>query len=135
MKLLIDTNVVLDVILNRTPWSADAARLLVAVERDQVAGYVAGHTITTVHYVVARATDRQTATTAVSDLLRLLPVVALGTPDFNHALVLGLTDYEDAVQAAASLKIGADYLVTRNPRDYRGAPVKTRSAGEVVALL
>ena len=62
-------------------------------------------------------------------------VVALGTPDFNHALVLGLTDYEDAVQAAASLKIGADYLVTRNPRDYRGAPIKTRSAGEVVALL
>lgn len=135
LTLLIDTNVILDVVLAREPWVRDAVALLDAVARGQAAGYVASHAITTVHYVVARARDRQVATAAVSDLLRLLAVVPLETADFQHALVLGLADYEDAVQAAAGLRIGADYVVTRNAQDYRGAPVTPRAAGEVLALL
>jgi hypothetical protein len=50
-------------------------------------------------------------------------------------LSLGLADYEDAVQVAACLTVGAHFLVTRNPRDFKSAPVVTRSAGEVLALL
>ena len=135
MRLIIDTNVVLDVILARAPWAAEAAALMAAAEAGSVEGLVAGHTITTVHYIVTRAAGRQTAGMAVSDLLRVAGVVPLEAADFHHALVLGLADYEDAVQAAACLKIGADYLVTRNARDYRGAPVVPRSAAEVLALL
>ena len=135
MRLLIDTNVILDVALLRAPWAADAAALLDAVERGQAEGHVASHAITTVHYVVERARDRRTAANAVSDLLRLLSVVPLEATDFHQALVLGLADFEDAVQAVACLRIGADYLVTRNERDYKGAPVTARSAGEVLALL
>ena len=75
------------------------------------------------------------AITAVGDLLQLVDVVALGRADFQRALSLGLADYEDAVQAAAYLRIGADALVTRNPRDFKRAPVVTRSAGEILALL
>lgn len=135
VKLLIDTNVILDVLLVREPWVGDAVALLEMVERDRVEGYVASHAITTVDYVVTRSRGRAMAATAVSDLLRLLPVIPLETADFQHALVLNLADYEDAVQAAASLKIGADYLVTRNERDFRGAPVSARSPGEVLALV
>lgn len=135
MKLLIDTNVILDVILAREPWVGDAQAVLDAIERSRAEGYVASHAITTVDYVVAKSRDRRAAATAVSDLLRLLPVVPLETADFQHALLLGLGDYEDAVQAAASLKIGADYLVTRNERDFRMAQISPRSPGEVLALL
>jgi hypothetical protein len=71
----------------------------------------------------------------VSDLLELVDVVALGRGEFQRALSLGLADYEDAVQVAAYLTMGADVLVTRNARDFKGAPVVTRSAGEVLALL
>jgi predicted nucleic acid-binding protein len=135
VRLLLDTNVILDVILGRAPWAAEAAALLAAVEAGRVEGFVAGHTVTTVHYIVAKAAGRQTAATAVSDLLRIVGVVPMESADFHHALVLGLADYEDAVQAAACLKVGADFLVTRNAKDYRGAPVSPRSAGEVLALL
>jgi hypothetical protein len=71
----------------------------------------------------------------VSDLLRLLQVVPLGDADFQQALVLGRGDLEDAVQAAAALKIGADYLITRNERDLRGFSIPIRTAGEIIALL
>ena len=134
-KLLLDTNVVLDVILARAPWDGDAVLLLDAISRGRATGFVAGHAVTTVHYIVERARGRVAAVTAVGDLLQLLDVVALDRADFQRALALGMDDYEDAVQAAACLRIGADALVTRNPRDFKRAPVGTRSAGEILALL
>ncbi len=62
-------------------------------------------------------------------------MVPLGTADFQRALGLALSDFADAVQAAACLHVGADYRVTRNPKDFQGAPVTTRAPGEVLALL
>jgi predicted nucleic acid-binding protein len=133
--LLVDTNVVLDVLLARAPWDAETALLLDAIAHGRAVGYVAGHTLTTIHYVVERAKNRTAAVTAVGDLLLLVDVVPLDAADFQRALALGLRDYEDAVQVAACLRVGADFLVTRNPRDFKGAPVATRSAGEVLAHL
>ncbi|MBX6333013.1 MAG: PIN domain-containing protein [Gemmatimonadaceae bacterium] len=134
-KLLIDTNVILDVVLARRPWAEDAALLFDVVARERARGYVASHAVTTVHYIVERERDRSTAATAVSDLLAVLDVVPLESADFQRALALRLRDYEDAVQVAAALRIGADYLVTRNEKDFKGAPVTSRSAGEILALL
>jgi predicted nucleic acid-binding protein len=135
VKLLLDIDIVLDVVLNRAPWAADAAVLLTAVEEGRANGFIAGHTITTIRYIIGKATDRTGATHAVSDLLRLLDVVPLGRADFQQALAPGLGDFEDAVQATAALRIGADYLVTRNEPDFRGIPVPIRTAGEILALI
>lgn len=133
--LLLDTNVILDVILAREPWIDDAAALLDAAARGAVLGLVAGHTITTVYYLVERARDRRTAITAVNDLLQVVAVVPLASADFHRVLSLGLRDFEDAVQAAACLRAGAHFLVTRNHRAFRGAPVAVRSPSEARALV
>jgi predicted nucleic acid-binding protein len=135
ITVLLDTNILLDVILDRTPWADDATALLDKIAKHEASGSVAAHAVTTVYYLVERAKGRAAATTAVSDLLDILDVVALDGADLRRALALGLKDYEDAVQAAACLKIGARFLVTRNERDFKGAPVAPRSAGEVLALL
>lgn len=133
--LLVDTNVILDVILERAPWAAEATLLLDAIARGAARGFVAGHAITTVHYIVEKPAGRTAAATAVSDLLQLLDVVPLERSDFQRALALTLKDYEDAVQVAACLKAGADYLVTRNGKDYKGAPVTARTPGELLGIL
>lgn len=133
--LLVDTNVVLDVALGRAPWARDAARLLDAVDRGRARGFVAGHAVTTVYYVVERARGRTAAVTAVGDVLAILRVVPLGAAEFQRALALHLKDFEDAVQAAACLAVGADYLVTRNGKDFKGAGVAIKTAGEVLAIL
>jgi predicted nucleic acid-binding protein len=134
IMLLLDTNVLLDVILDRSPWANDATMLLDVIASGRARGYVAGHAVTTVYYLVERDKGRAIATTAVSDLLDVLDVVPLEAADFRRGLALGLKDYEDAVQAAACLKIGARFLVTRNERDFKGALVSPRSASEVLAL-
>ncbi len=135
MRILFDVNVVLDVLLDRDEWVAESASLLDLAERGKVNGYVAGHTVSTVHYIVARAAGRRKAATAVTDLLRILHVVPIADSDFAQALVLGFADFEDAVQAAAALKIGADYVATRNASDFKSSPVKPRSPGEILALM
>lgn len=133
--LLVDTNVILDVILERAPWAEEGVLILDAVVRGAARGFVAGHAVTTLHSIVAREVGMASANTAMSDLLQLLTGVALDGADFQRALALGLEDYQDAVQVAAYLKIGADYLVTRNARDSRRAPVTVLSSGEVLALI
>ena len=61
--------------------------------------------------------------------------IPVGGADFLQALLLGIDDFEDAVQTIAALQIGADYLVTRNGRDFNGEFVEIRTPGELVALL
>ena len=135
MRILIDINVVLDVLLERSQWVEEAAGLLAAAERTRVNAYVAGHKITTAHYVVSRSRDKKVAATALTDLLRILEVVPVEKADFTQALVLGFSDFEDAVQVACAMKIGAEYLVTRNDKDFKGSPVPVLPAGAVLALL
>jgi predicted nucleic acid-binding protein len=135
VKLLVDTNIALDVLLAREPWAAEGALLFDAIERGEAEGYLAAHAITTIRYLIERARGRQTAANSVSDLLRILSVVPLDTHDFQHALALGLADYEDAVHVVAALHIGADYVVTRNAKDYRGSTVAVRSGAEVLPLI
>ena len=135
MKLLLDINVLLDVILQRNPWAESAAHLLTRIEEGDASGFVAGHTLTTVHYIVARARDRQSAAAAVTDLLRILEVVPIEKVDFNQALVLPMDDFEDAVQAAAALKIGVDYVVTRGEKGFRALSIPSVNTGEILSLL
>lgn len=133
--LLVDTNVILDVILQRQPWAPEAALLLDAVVRGRARGFVAGHAVTTVHYIVEREAGRTAANTGVSDLLQILAVIPLDAADFHRAQAMGLRDYEDAVQVAACLKVGADYLVTRNGKDFKGAPVALHPPGVLLGIL
>jgi predicted nucleic acid-binding protein len=118
VKLLLDINVVLDVVLAREPWAADSARLLAAVERGDHEGWVAAHTVTTVHYLVARARGRKAAALAVADLLDVVGVAAVGADEIRRALLMDLPDFEDGVQAACAQKVVADALVTRDAKGF-----------------
>jgi len=135
MKLLLDINVLLDVLLQRDPWAEPAANLLTQIERGEAEGFVAGHTLTTIHYVVSRARDQQLAAAAVTDLLRFMELIPVEKVDFSQALVLPMDDFEDAVQAAAALKIGVDYIVTRDEKGFGGLSIPSVNSGEILSLL
>lgn len=129
MRLLLDINVILDVVLAREPWAGDAARLLALVERGEHEGWVAAHTVATVHYLVGRARDRQAADLAVSDLLDIAAVAPVGEAELRRALVLDLPDYEDAVQAACALAVAADALVTRDATGFAALDLPVLTPG------
>jgi predicted nucleic acid-binding protein len=135
VKLLLDINVLLDVLLDREPWSEAASQLLSAIESAKTQGFIAPHTLPTIYYVMAQSRDRSVAAAAVTDLLRILDVAPLTKADYQEALALPITDFEDAIQAAAASKLRVDYLVTRNGKDFKGAAVPVSDPATVLALL
>lgn len=135
LSVLLDTNILLDVILARSPWDQEAVWLLDAAARGQVKAYMAAHAVTTIHYLVEKARGKRKALTAISDLLSVLNVVPLDSSDFQRALSLELSDFEDAVQVSAALRAGAGYLVTRNARDFEGATIAIVDASQMLALI
>ena len=135
MKLLLDTNVVLDVLLEREPFAEPARRLWALVESGKAEGVLAAHTVTTVWYLAAEARTRAFAREVVSLVAEVFGVAAVDRGVVRRALGLDLADFEDAVCAAAAEGAECDLLVTRNGKDYRQSPVTAVDPMTALALI
>jgi predicted nucleic acid-binding protein len=135
MKVLFDTNVILDVLLNRDPFSRSAARLFSYVETGDLAGYVCATTITTTHYLAGRAVSRQASKEQVQNLLKLFDVTPVNRLVLEAALNLEMSDYEDAVLAASAHHAGMNALVTRDMRDFKNGPLPVHSPEQLLKIL
>jgi predicted nucleic acid-binding protein len=135
VKLFIDINVVLDVLAQRELWFNDSARLLAHVEQGGATGHIAAHTLTTLHYLLARHLGQQKTAAVLIDLTGLLRVEPVDHQVLQQALALGWRDFEDAVQAVTAAQCQADYLVTRNPRDFRQSLAPVITPSEFLVLL
>ncbi|MBN3950459.1 MAG: PIN domain-containing protein [Nostoc sp. NMS7] len=128
MRVLFDTNVLLDALLAREPFVADAAFLLETVESGQVEGFMSATTVTDVHYLVRRQTrSAEVAIAAVTQLLGLMEICAVDRGVLEQAIALGLTDFEDAVQVASAIKLGLEAIVTRDLDGFTGSPIRVLS--------
>jgi len=115
MQVLFDTNVLLDAVLAREPFLADAAFLLEAVETGQIVGVISATTVTDIHYLVGRQTrSRETAISAVTQLMALMEIGAVDRRTLEQAIALDLADFEDAIQLACAIALGLDAIVTRD---------------------
>ena len=134
MRLVLDTNVVLDVLAHREPFCADAVRVLSIVETGAAEGFVAAHTVSTLFYLLNRGIGSRRARSGLLDLLRIVDVVAVDHDRILQALAMDWEDFEDALQAACAVKADADYLLTRGQRGFVGADVTVLSPAEFLGL-
>jgi predicted nucleic acid-binding protein len=134
-QVLLDINVVLDVLANREPFAADAEAVLAKIEAGVIRGYVAAHTITTLHYLMSKHLGKAKARRVLTDLLQVLQVVPVDEDRLRHALGLNWTDFEDAVQAACAEKAEVDYLVTRDKKGFKRSAVRPVTPPEILALI
>jgi len=123
MKVLFDTNVVLDLLLDRVPHAQTAAVLFSHVESGRSSGCVVATTITTVHYFVEKYRAKQTARTAIRDIISIVDVAQVDRLVIDKAIVSSVTDFEDAVLDEAACRCGANAIITRNLRDFKRARV------------
>lgn len=135
MKLFLDTNILLDLLLDRAPHAEAAVRVLAAIEAGQVAGFIAGITIPNIHYILHDLHKRRDPYPALGSLLELLEVVPTSKKILQDALQSGFKDYEDGIQHASALAARCTHLVTRNARDYRKSKLTVATATEMAALL
>lgn len=135
MKLLLDLNVIVDVLQRREPHFEASARVWAAVENGPLDGCIAAHSVTTLFYLLTRYLDRTAATTAIHDLVAVFGIAKVDEGVVRSALSYGWRDFEDAVQMAAAAAAQADFLVTRNPKDFKAGPVPVLQPAEIPALL
>lgn len=134
-RVLLDVNVVLDVLANREPFAKDAEAVLARIEDGELRGYVAAHTVTTLHFLLSKHLSKAKARKVLLDLLQLVGVVSVDEDRLRHALGMGWAYFEDAVQAACAESAETDFLVTRDKSGFKRSAVKPVTPSELLALV
>lgn len=135
MKVLFDTNVILDVLLERQPFVEAAVELLVKVENGDLIGYLGATTLTTIHYLSSKATDRSTALTHVRNLLAIFEVAPISRVILEEALDADFDDFEDAVLYASARHVSVDAIVTRDAMGFKVASIPVFLPHELLQAL
>jgi predicted nucleic acid-binding protein len=135
MIVLLDTNILLDVIQDRSPYNASAARVWKLVEENAMAGYVSAISFNNIFYIARKQVGSDKALDAVRLIRRLFQIVPLDEFVIDRALAEPGSDFEDAIQAAAAIHISADHLVTRNSSHFNFKDVSAVSAEELLAIV
>lgn len=123
MRVLIDTNIVLDFLQEREPFAENAARLFERIDNREIEGFIAATTITNIYYIVRRAAGVVVAQDAITQILSELNICAVDRDVLEQALALNFQDFEDAVQYVCALVHGVDVIVTRDATGFVSAEI------------
>ena len=120
-NVLIDTDVILDVFLDREPHNRQSKSAMVLLGRKRFHGHVTATIVVNVYYHVRKNLGKKVAAQCVRDLLNTeeIKIQAIDKETLTAALTSNMTDFEDAVQAAAAKIAEIDFIVTRNIRDFQ----------------
>ena len=133
MKLLIDTNIVLDVLLKREPFYKNAVKVMNLAQYDDVQEYVSASAVTDIYYIAYKQIkDRTFVLNLIKKLLMVVAVAAVSEQEIRNALETGWKDFEDAVQYSIALIGEMDGLITRNPKDYECSDVNIWSPEQII---
>jgi len=135
LKVMVDTNVVLDVLLAREPFVDSAAEIFGLIEQSKLEGFLCATTITTVDYLLTQSITGAESRRALQHLMELFELAPINRPVIEEALRSRISDFEDAVVEQAARLAGVDIIVTRNTKDFRKSDVKTLDPEELLSTL
>lgn len=133
MRVLVDTNIVLDFLLQREPFSQDAELLFQAIDVGEIVGYVTATTLTDIFYISRRHTRSvEQARQAVSEILTAMMICPVDRVVLESAFNSGLADFEDAVQIFSAVIQGSEAIVTRDAQGFLSSPIPVLSIQELL---
>ena len=135
MRILLDTNVVLDVLLNREPWVAEASAIWKANDDGRIVGYLMASALTDIFYIARRLAGREAARAAVQTCLDAFEFCPVDRHTLEQALLLSGTDFEDNLQMVCAEIAQLDAIVTRDPGDFKNSTITALTPANVLARL
>ncbi len=135
MRVLLDTNILLDVLLDRAPFVTDSSAIWAACDAGQIVGAIPASTLTDIFYIARRTTDLATAQIAIGLCLATFDICPVDRATLERAAALPGADFEDNVQLACALIAGLDAVVTRNDKDFSAAPIAVLTPAALIAKL
>ena len=132
MKILVDTNVILDVLCNRELFVLDSSKVFKFCEVKKITGYVSALSIPNIVYILRKELTPEKTQEVINKIALIFNVIDLKADDVIKAGKLNLGDYEDAIQSVCAARIKADYIVTRNIKDFQGSKVPAIKPSELI---
>ena len=132
MKVLIDTNIILDVLCNRKDFVEDSAKVFKLCEVKKITGYISALSISNIVYIMRKELDTEKVKEILEKLSLIFEIVDLRADDLKRASALDFKDYEDAIQSTQASRIKANYIITRNIKDYHKSKVTAIKPSELI---
>lgn len=136
MKVLIDTNIILDMLGKREPFYEPAEKLISMSVEGKCEAYITSNTVTDIYYLARRHyMNEGAARDVLRRLLKVIGVLEVGQRDCLKAFDIPVEDYEDALLACCARRIKADYIVTRDIQHFKKSPIKPILPEELLKLI
>ena len=136
MKVLVDTNVLLDFLLEREPFKKDAEELFAAIDSGQIIGYITATTLTDIFYIARKHTrSLELAREAVSSTLETMTICPVNRNVLEAAFASGLKDFEDAVQIYSAIAQNLDAIVTPDTKGFVSSPIPVYTVQKLLEKL
>lgn len=134
-KILIDTDVILDLLFDRKPFSDNAANVIQLCEDGKIQGYVTPVIISNVYYLLKRQSTHQQVISSLKLLLKIVDVLFMDKKVVHDALNSNFSDFEDALQNFSASNSGTiQIIITRNKKDFKHSRLKVMSPKEFITI-
>jgi predicted nucleic acid-binding protein len=134
-QVLFDSDVLLDILAQRQPFVVASAQALNTVMKRQVQGFVSGHAVTNIFYILRRQIGSEAARKLIENLLQHIQIASVTDEVIHQALQSPIKDFEDAVTSAAAMAAGLEIIVTRNISDFIASSVSAMLPEEFLKML
>ncbi len=134
IKVFIDTDVIIDFLSDRKPFSGSASVLFSRIEKNEIEGFTSSQSISNLYYILRKFDSHRKVTQALGDLISLIGILPVSQEVIQKALKSGFTDFEDGIQNFCAETGGMDVIVTRNIKDYKKASVAVTSPDLIFGL-
>lgn len=136
MKVLIDTNVIIDALTSREPWNESAEKIFIMAANHIIDMYITASSATDIYYLVRKYLhSTEQAKQIMKKLYSFVGILTVSEAECIDALASAISDYEDAVVERVSAKADIDYIITRNVKDYLQGMVKTILPNNFILLM
>lgn len=135
MKVLVDTNVILDVLLNRAPWVTESQAIWEANQQQRIEGHIVATTATNLFYIARRLVGHSLALQGMRECLAAFEVISVDGIVLSNAVAMAGSDFEDNVVICCAVTAGMDFIVTRDSGGFALSPVPSASPAELAVRL
>jgi len=136
MKVLIDTNIIIDIFAKREPFVHDSYKVIQLGLEGVLETIMSAGSVTDVYYIIRKySQDASAARENIFLLSNIIKICSTTPDDITNALILFLPDFEDAVIASIAKREKAEYIITRNEDDFENSPIPAISPAELLKIM
>ena len=135
MKVLLDTNIILDSAIERQPFVYDSDRIFLLIEQQKLEGYVSASTFGDLYYLIRKAKGRELALNFLTNLANTCQVANVNETTIKMALTANFRDFEDAIQYSTAIINQLEAIITRNPQDYPNVTIRILTPTQLIQEL